>query len=118
MRVGVPKEIKIHEYRVGLVPSSVREVVSHGHEVIVEAFLGVGNGMSDAAYMAAGATIVGSAREVFERAELIVKVKEPQDVEIKLLRPGQLLFTYLHLAPDPDQTSRLLKKGLAAARWG
>lgn len=111
MLIGVPKEIKVREYRVGLVPSSVREVVAHGHEVIVETGAGEGIGMTDDAYRAAGASIVGSASEIFERAEMIIKVKEPQAVERKQLSEGQVLFTYLHLAPDPDQANDLIESG-------
>ena len=111
MLIGVPKEIKNHEYRVGLVPSSVREVVAHGHQVLVETDAGIGIGETDSSYEAAGATIAASAKEVFEKAEMIVKVKEPQAVERAMLRPGQILFTYLHLAPDPEQTKDLVKSG-------
>ena len=103
MRIGVPKEIKVHEYRVGLVPAGVRELVVAGHEVMVETGAGAGIGVDDAQYKAAGATIGATAAEVFARAELVVKVKEPQLVECGMLRPGQVLFTYLHLAADPDQ---------------
>ena len=101
MRVGVPKEVKIHEYRVGLVPGSVRELVLQGHEVLVETQAGAAIGFPDAAYAAAGARIVPDAATVFAEAELIVKVKEPQPFEWARLRPDQVLFTYLHLAPDP-----------------
>ncbi len=111
MRVGVPKEIKIHEYRVGLTPSSVREVAARGHEVLVEAGAGAGIGATDGDYVRAGATIVADAAEVFARAELIVKVKEPQPAERAMLRAEQVLFTYLHLAPDPAQTRDLLASG-------
>ncbi len=111
MLVGVPKEIKNHEYRVGLVPSSVRELVFNGHEVIVETGAGDGSGQYDDDYVAAGATIVGTAEEVFARADMIVKVKEPLAVERARLRPGQILFTYLHLAPDAEQTQDLIKSG-------
>ncbi|MGG9999923.1 alanine dehydrogenase [Pseudovibrio ascidiaceicola] len=111
MLVGVPKEIKNHEYRVGLTPDSVREVVAHGHEVVVETNAGVGIGASDADYTAAGASILPTAAEVFAKAEMIVKVKEPQAVERKMLRPDHLLFTYLHLAPDPEQTADLVASG-------
>src|SRR5512144_280440 len=97
MRVGVPKEIKDHEDRVGLVPSSVAELVRHGHEVLIQAGAGLGAGLEDELYVAA-------AEEVFSAAELIVKVKEPLAPERKRLRAGQVLFTYLHLAPDPEQT--------------
>ena len=106
MRVGVPKEVKTHEYRVGLTPTSVRELVSHGHEVVVEAGAGIGIGAQDAAYEKAGARI-GDAWD----AELIVKVKEPQPAERKRLRPGQVLFTFLHLAPDPAQARDLIDSG-------
>jgi len=108
MRVGVPKEIKASEYRVGLVPAYVHELVAHGHEVIVEHDAGAGIGCSDDQYAAAGATVATRVTEVFERAELIVKVKEPQASERKQLRAGQVLFTYLHLAPDPEQAKDLI----------
>ncbi|HEX6945334.1 MAG TPA: alanine dehydrogenase [Casimicrobiaceae bacterium] len=111
MRIGVPKEIKVLENRVGLVPGSVRELVAHGHEVVVERNAGQGIGMDDAAYERAGARVVATAAEVFAAAEMIVKVKEPQAVERKLLRPGQVLFTYLHLAPDPEQAADLVAGG-------
>ncbi|MEE8625305.1 MAG: alanine dehydrogenase [Acidiferrobacterales bacterium] len=111
MLIGVPKEIKVHEYRVGLVPSSVLEVVAHGHSVIVETAAGAGIGVSDFDYEAAGATIAMSAKEVFQKAEVIIKVKEPLAEERARLRDGQVLFTYLHLAPDPDQTEDLVKSG-------
>jgi alanine dehydrogenase len=111
MRIGVPKEIKVHEYRVGLVPSSVRELVLHGHTVMVETGAGLGAGLSDDDYVRAGATIAATAEEVFSAAEMIVKVKEPLAVERARLRPGQILFTYLHLAPDPDQTRDLMASG-------
>ncbi len=111
MLVGVPKEIKNHEYRVGLTPSSVRELTAHGHAVLVERDAGAGIGASDADYQKAGATIAATAADVFARAEMIVKVKEPQAVERAMLRPGQLLFTYLHLAPDPDQCKELMQSG-------
>lgn len=111
MLIGVPKEIKNHEYRVGLTPESVQEVVHRGHQVVVETGAGAGINASDADYLAAGAEIARSAREVFERAEMIVKVKEPQACERAMLSDGQLLFTYLHLAPDPDQTRDLVARG-------
>jgi alanine dehydrogenase len=117
MRVGVPKEIKTHEYRVGLTPSSVRELAGHGHEVLVEHAAGVGISASDADYRRAGAAIVAGPEEVFARAELIVKVKEPQPVERARLRAGQALFTYLHLAPDADQTRELLASGVTAIAY-
>ena len=109
MLIGVPKEIKDHEYRVGLTPDSVNEVVLHGHEVIVERGAGAGIGAADAEYAAVGAEIVDGARTVFERAEMIVKVKEPLAGERAMLREGQVLFTYLHLAPDPAQTEDLIR---------
>jgi alanine dehydrogenase len=111
MLVGVPKEIKNHEYRVGLTPPSVRELVTHGHKVMVQRNAGAEIGLSDDQYLAAGATIVETAKEIFERAEMIVKVKEPQPVECAMLREGQILYTYLHLAPDPEQTAALVKSG-------
>ncbi len=117
MLVGVPKEIKTHEYRVGLVPSSVRELVHHGHRVLVETGAGVGIGCDDEAYRAAGAEIAASAEEVFARAEMIVKVKEPQPVEWRRLRPGQVLFTYLHLAADKALTEGLMGTGCVAIAY-
>ena len=111
MRVGVPKEIKVLENRVGLTPESVREVVAQGHEVIVEHDAGQGIGMTDDDYARAGAVVVGTAPEVFGAAELIVKVKEPQAAERRMLEPRQVLFTYLHLAPDPDQAADLIAGG-------
>ena len=111
MLIGVPKEIKVHEYRVGLTPDSVREFTSHGHRVIVESNAGAGISNSDNDYKAVGAEIAGDAAEVFAKADMIVKVKEPQAPERKMLRPGQILFTYLHLAPDPEQTRDLVESG-------
>ena len=111
MRIGVPKEIKNHEYRVGLVPSSVQELVHNGHQVLVQADAGVGAGLTDADYIAAGATIVAGADQIFAEADMIVKVKEPLAVERKKLRKGQILFTYLHLAPDAEQTRDLIASG-------
>src|SRR5215472_12587913 len=111
MRIGVPKEIKVLENRVGLTPASAREAVHHGHEVVVEHNAGQGIGMGDEDYRRAGARIVETASEVFAAAEMIVKVKEPQAVERKMLKPGQVLFTYLHLAPDPDQAKDLIESG-------
>lgn len=111
MLIGVPKEVKNNEFRVGLTPTSVREVVAHGHEVIVETNAGIGIGRTDDDYAAQGATIIDTAEEIFARADMIVKVKEPQAVERKMLRPGQILFTYLHLAPDPEQTKDLVDSG-------
>ena len=111
MRIGVPKEIKVLENRVGMTPESVREAVDHGHEAIVEHDAGQGIGMADDDYVRAGAKIAATAREVFDAAEMIVKVKEPQHVERRMLRPGQVLFTYLHLAPDPEQAKDLVESG-------
>ena len=111
MLIGVPKEIKDNEFRVGMTPSSVREAVAHGHSVIVGRNAGAGIGCSDAAYEATGAAVGATAEEVFAEADMIVKVKEPQAGERKHLRPGQILFTYLHLAPDPEQTRDLVESG-------
>ncbi|MGR5130428.1 alanine dehydrogenase [Photobacterium swingsii] len=108
MIIGVPKEIKVHEYRVGMVPASVSEAVAHGHKVYVETLAGSGIGFSDQDYIDAGAQILPTATDVFAEAEMIVKVKEPQAVERAMLREGQILFTYLHLAPDPEQTIDLI----------
>ena len=117
MLIGVPKEIKNHEYRVGLTPGSVRELVRHGHRVIVQKDAGTAIGLHDAEYAAAGAELADGAEEVFARAELIVKVKEPQPDECRRLRPDQALFTYLHLAPDPRQTQLLLASGVTAIAY-
>ena len=111
MLIGLPKEIKNHEYRVGLTPASVRELTHHGHQVLVQNGAGLGIGMSDEQYLAAGATLTPDAVTVFAKAEMIVKVKEPQAAECAMLRPGQILYTYLHLAPDPEQTKALVKSG-------
>jgi alanine dehydrogenase len=111
MRVGVPKEIKNHEYRVGLIPSSVLELVHHGHEVVVQQGAGLGAGLTDEDYIAAGASIIETADEIFASADMIVKVKEPLAGERRKLRPGQILFTYLHLAPDAPQTKDLIDSG-------
>jgi alanine dehydrogenase len=111
MLVGVPKEIKNHEYRVGLVPSSVAELVHHGHSVLIERGAGGGAGLTDDDYRAAGASLADGPDEIFSKAELVVKVKEPLAVERKKLRRGQVLFTYLHLAPDLEQTTDLMKSG-------
>lgn len=111
MKVGAPKEIKNHEYRVGLTPASVRELVHHGHEVYVQSTAGAGIGMSDERYESVGATILQTAQEVFDTAEMIVKVKEPQAVERAMLREDHTLFTYLHLAPDAPQTEDLVNSG-------
>lgn len=117
MRVGCPKEIKNHEYRVGLTPGSVREYVAHGHEVLVETGLGEGISADDNAYRAAGATIAEKAADVFAKCDMIVKVKEPQPGEWVQLREGQILYTYLHLAPDPEQTKGLLASGVTAIAY-
>lgn len=117
MLIGVPKEIKNHEYRVGLTPVSIRELVSHGHTVTVQTGAGAGIGESDSAYESAGATIAASAEDVFANADMIVKVKEPQTAECKMLRSGQILFTYLHLAPDPEQTRLLVESDSVAIAY-
>ena len=117
MRLGVPKEIKIHEYRVGMTPTSVREATHRGHEVIVQSTAATAIGLDDDHYRAAGARIVDTAEEVFAAAEVIVKVKEPQPTEYPLIREGQVLFTYLHLAPDPVQTDALLERGCIAIAY-
>ena len=111
MKIGCPKEIKPQEFRVGMTPDAAREAIAHGHQVMVETNAGVGAGFADADYAAAGAQIVATADEVFAKADMIVKVKEPQAVERKRLREGQVLFTYLHLAPDPAQTKDLIASG-------
>jgi alanine dehydrogenase len=117
MRIGVPKEIKVHEYRVGLVPAGVRELVDAGHEVIVESNAGIGVGASDVHYQASGARIGANAAEVYRDAELIVKVKEPQLSECRMLRAGQTIFTYLHLAADPAQAKALMESGATAIAY-
>jgi alanine dehydrogenase len=117
MQIGVPKEIKDHESRVGLTPSGVRELTGQGHEVFVETRAGVGSGFDDESYRAAGAKVVGDAQAVFDAATLIVKVKEPQAVECARLRPHHVLFTYLHLAPDPEQARGLMKSGATAIAY-
>ena len=117
MQIGVPKEIKVHEYRVGLTPESVHELVHHGHEVLVQRSAGVGIGAADADYEAVGARIVDDARQLFEQAALVVKVKEPQPDECRMLRAGQVLFTYLHLAPDPRQAQLLRESACTAIAY-
>jgi len=117
MLVGVPKEIKNHEYRVGLTPSSVRELIVNGHNVIVQKNAAYEIGFSDEQYVAAGAKIIDTAEEIFASADMIVKVKEPQPNECEMLREGQLLYTYLHLAPDPEQTQALIKSGCVAIAY-
>lgn len=117
MKIGVPKEIKVHEYRVGMTPVAVHEAVAHGHQVFVEAGAAERQGLSDDEYLKAGATILPSAAEVFAKADMIVKVKEPQLVECRMLREGQTLFTYLHLAPDPEQAKALMASGCTAIAY-
>ena len=117
MKIGVPKEVKILEYRVGMVPAGVKELAHDGHEVLVETNAGAGIGMTDADYEAAGATVLATAKEVFDGADLIVKVKEPQIFECEMLRPGQVLFTYLHLAADPAQAKALVDSGTTAIAY-
>jgi len=117
MRIGVSKEIKNHEYRVGLTPSGVAALVRAGHGVMVETQAGAGVGFSDEKYLKAGATIIASAAEIFATAEMIVKVKEPQRAEYQQLRPGQILFTYLHLAPDPEQAKGLIDSDCVAIAY-
>ena len=117
MLIGVPKEIKNHEYRVGLTPSSVMELVKHGHQVIIERNAGAGVDFSDDQYIVVGAEIVTNAEEIFARSDMIIKVKEPQPQECKMLREGQILYTYLHLAPDPDQTKLLVESGATCVAY-
>jgi alanine dehydrogenase len=117
MKVGVPTEIKDDEYRVAMTPAGVREMTEHGHEVLIQAGAGAGSAIEDARYEAQGATIVPGAAEVFEGADMVLHVKELQTSEIAMLRPGQLLFTYLHLAPDPDQTRGLCESGATAIAY-
>ena len=117
MLIGIPKEIKNHEYRVGLTDSSVFELAQHGHELLVETGAGLGIGVTDEDYKIAGAKIASSAEQVFANAEMIVKVKEPQANECKMLSKDQILFTYLHLAPDPLQAKLLLESGVTAIAY-
>ena len=117
MLIGVPKEIKNHEYRVGLAPSSVRELVNHSHSVQIQAGAGLGIGMSDEDYVAAGATIIATAEEIFAKCDMIVKVKEPQPSEYDLIRDEQIVFTYLHLAADEQQTNALIKSKCIAIAY-
>ena len=117
MRIGVPKEIKNHEYRVGLTPASVHELSARGHEVRLQAGAGAAIGLDDAQYLRAGATLAATPAELFGWAEMIVKVKEPQSAEIALLRPGQILYTYLHLAPDPAQAAGLVASGAVCVAY-
>ncbi|MBC7655662.1 MAG: alanine dehydrogenase [Frankiaceae bacterium] len=117
MLIGVPKEIKNHEYRIGLTPAGVRELVANGHQVVVQHDGGKSIGLSNDMYRKAGAEISESAADIFARADMIIKVKEPQPDECAMLRPGQLLYTYLHLAPDPDQTKALIASGCTAIAY-
>ncbi len=117
MLIGVPRETKSYEYRVGMTPGSVREAVHHGHRVLVETNAAAPIGLDDADYLAVGAEIVDSAEEVFARADMIVKVKEPQPAETAMLREGQVLFTYLHLAPDPKLSHALMASGSVAIAY-
>jgi alanine dehydrogenase len=117
MLIGVPKEIKNHEYRIGLTPSGARELIANGHKVMVQRDGGKSIGLTNEQYQKAGAEIVDSAEEIFKRADMIIKVKEPQPVECAMLRPGQILYTYLHLAPDPDQTKALVASGCTAIAY-
>lgn len=117
MKIGCPREIKPQEFRVGMTPAAVAEAVAHGHQVLVETGAGLGAGFSDTDYLAAGADIAANATQIFGAADMIVKVKEPQAVERAMLRRGQILFTYLHLAPDPDQTRDLLASGVTAIAY-
>jgi alanine dehydrogenase len=114
MFIGVPKEIKIDEYRVGLVPATIGELVAQGHDVAVETCAGQGVDIGDDEYTAAGARIAATADEIFKQSELIVKIKEPLTFERMKLRRGQIIFTYLHLAPDPEQTCDLMNSGVSA----
>ncbi len=117
MLIGVPKEIKSQEFRIGITPAGVQELVQNGHQIMVEKNGGLGIGVSDEEFKAAGALIIDTAQEIFSKAEMVVKVKEPQPEECKLLRKDQLLFTYLHLAPDPTQTKLLLESGVTAIAY-
>jgi alanine dehydrogenase len=117
MLIGVPKEIKNHEYRIGLTPAGARELIAHGHKVMVQRDGGKSIGLTNEMYQKAGAEIVDGAEEIFARADMIIKVKEPQPGECKMLRAGQVLYTYLHLAPDPDQTKALVQSGCTAIAY-
>jgi alanine dehydrogenase len=117
MIIGCPREIKNHEYRVGLTPESTRELTAHGHRVLIESGAGLGIGATDDHYRTAGAEVVGDAPAIFRDAEMIVKVKEPQAAERAMLRAGQILYTYLHLAPDPEQTAELLASGVVGIAY-
>jgi alanine dehydrogenase len=117
MFVGIPKEIKNHEYRIGMTPAGVRELINRGHQVLVETEGGAGVGFDNASYEAVGAQIVASPEDIFAAADMIIKVKEPQPNECRMLRSGQILFTYLHLAPDPNQAQLLLESGVSAIAY-
>ena len=117
MLIGVPKEIKNNEYRVGLTPAGARELLSLGHTVLVQRQAGAATGFDDSEYVAAGAQMASTAAQVYEQAELVIKVKEPQPVECRMLRPGQTLFAYLHLAPDPEQCRLLVESGCMAIAY-
>jgi alanine dehydrogenase len=117
MIVGIPKEIKNHEYRIGMTPAGVRELINRGHQVLVETEGGAGVGFDNASYEAVGAQIVASPEDIFAAADMIIKVKEPQPNECRMLRSGQILFTYLHLAPDPNQAQLLLESGVSAIAY-
>ncbi|PXW79596.1 L-alanine dehydrogenase [Ruegeria sp. P4] len=117
MKIGCPTEIKPQEFRVGMTPDAAREAIVHGHQVMIQTGAGLGAGFPDEDYIAAGAAIIDTAEEIFASADMIVKVKEPQAIERKMLREGQLLFTYLHLAPDPEQTHDLLASGCTAIAY-
>lgn len=117
MIIGVPKEIKNHEYRIGMTPAGVRELVHQGHQVLIQRDGGTAIGLTNELYESAGATLVETPEEIFAKADMIVKVKEPQPVECAMLRPGQILFTYLHLAPDPQQTKLLIESGVIAIAY-
>ena len=117
MLIGIPKEIKNHEYRIGMTPAGVRELIENGHEVIVQRDGGTSIGLTNDQYEAAGATLLDTPEEIFAAADMIIKVKEPQPNECKMLRPGQLLFTYLHLAPDPEQTKLLVESDCVAVAY-
>ncbi len=117
MKIGCPTEIKPQEFRVGITPNAAQEAVSHGHDVLIQSGAGIGSGFTDDDYTSIGAKIIDTAKEVFASADMIVKVKEPQAAERKMLREGQVLFTYLHLAPDPDQTRDLIASGCTAIAY-
>ena len=117
MLIGVPKEIKNHEYRIGMTPAGVREVIAAGHQVMLQKDGGTAIGLTDAMYVAAGASIIDNAEQIFAAADMIIKVKEPQPNECKMLRAGQILFTYLHLAPDPEQTKLLIAADCVAIAY-